>query len=193
MTTSNSTVSTGRRVFGGLAALGALGVFASRATAQAAAPAPDGRRGPSPGNMLKHAEQRIDRMVKAVGGSPEQKDKLLVLAKNAMTDMKPLREQLHKARQAGMALLSAASIDRGGIERLRGEQMGAMDALSKRMLAHMADAAEVFTPEQRGKLSAMAKDRMEKNERGGGRWGRHGGGHGGDHGGGMGGGWFGRG
>jgi periplasmic protein CpxP/Spy len=189
MTTSNSTVSTGRRVFGGLAALGALGVFASRASAQTAASAADGRRGPNPEDMLKHAERRIDHMVKAVDGTPAQKDKLLALAKNAMADMKPLREQLHKARQAGMAMLSAASIDRSAIERLRGEQMGAMDALSKRMVAHMADAAEVFTPEQRGKLSSMAKERMEK----GGRWGRHGGGRGGDHGGGMGGGWFGRG
>ena len=186
MTAADTKLSTGRRVFGRLAALGALGLFASRASAQTAAPAPDGHRGLSPENMRKHAERRIDRMVKAAGGSPEQKDKLMALAKSAMADMKPLREQLHKARQAGMALLSAASIDRAGIERLRAEQMGAMDAISKRMVAHMADAAEVFSPEQRSKLSAMAKERMEK----GGRWGGR---HGDAHGSGMGGGWFGRG
>ena len=190
MTLSTQTISTGRRVFGGLAALGALGALASRVSAQSPAPAAGGRPGPNPEDMLKHAERRIDHMVKAVGGTAEQKDKLLALAKNAMTEMKPLREQVRTARMKGMALLSAASIDRAGIERLRTEQMGAMDAVSKRMVAHMADAAEVFTPEQRAKLSTMAKERMEK----GGRWGgRHGGGHEGGHGGGMGGGWFGRG
>ena len=190
MTTANTKLSTGRRVFGGLAALGALSVLASRASAQTAAPAPDGRRSPNPEDMLKHAERRIDHMVKAVGGSPEQKDKLMALAKSAMAEMRPLREQVQKARQAGMAMLSAANIDRTGIERLRGEQMGAMDAISKRMVAHMADAAEVFSPEQRGKLAAMAKERMGKGGHGGGRWGGR---HGGEHGGGMHGGWFGRG
>jgi Spy/CpxP family protein refolding chaperone len=189
MTTFHPTPSTSRRWFGSLAALGALGMVASRAGAQTSAPEAHAHKGHNPGDMLKHAERRIDHMVKAVGGSPEQKDKLMALAKNAMADLKPLREQVQKARQAGMAMLSAANIDRTGIERLRGEQMGAMDAISKRMVVHMTDAAEVFTPEQRGKLSAMAKERMEK----GGRWGRYGGGHGGDHGGGMGGGWFGRG
>ena len=190
MTTSQPTLSTGRRWFGGLAAISALGMVASRAGAQTPAPVAEAHKGHNPGDMLKHAERRIDRMVKAVGGSPEQKDKLMALAKNAMADMKPLSEQVHKARQAGMAMLSAANIDRPSIERLRGEQMGAMDAISKRMVAHMTDAAEVFSPEQRGKLAAMAKERMGKDGHGGGHWGGR---HGGDHGGGMGGGWFGRG
>lgn len=193
MTTSKPTLYSGRRLFGGLAAIGALGLMASRAGAQMHGHADATNKGHHSGDMLKHAEHRIDRMVKAVGGSPEQKDKLMALAKNAMADVKPLREQMHKARQAGMAMLSAANIDRTGIERLRSEQMGAMDAISKRMVAHMTDAAEVFSPEQRGKLAAMAKERMGKDGHGGGRFGgRHGGDHGGGMGG-MGGGWFGRG
>jgi periplasmic protein CpxP/Spy len=39
--------------------------------------------------------------------------------------------------------------------------MQAADALSRRMLQAMADAAEVLTPEQRAKVAERIKQRME--------------------------------
>jgi hypothetical protein len=72
-------------------------------------------------------------------------------------------------------VFSAASIDRNALEQLRSEQMRLAESISRRMLAQMADAAEVLTPAQRTKLAERMKSHAE-----GGRWGR-----GGHHGGGW--------
>jgi periplasmic protein CpxP/Spy len=163
-----------RRAFKALAAAATLG-FLGKALAQ-------GTPTPGRGDPAAMAERRVDHLIKLVNGTPEQKTKLLALAQAAMADMKPLREQLMAVRKRGMELLSAASIDRSAIDKLRGEQIQLADGLSRRMSAHMMDAAEVLTPVQRTQVAEKMKSRGE----GRGGWGGHRGGHGG----GMGGGWF---
>jgi periplasmic protein CpxP/Spy len=173
--TSTQATSGKRRTFHAIAAVATLG-FLGKAVAQGM-PGMPGRGDPS-----GMAERRVDHLIKLVNGTPEQKTKLLALAQAAMADMKPLREQLMAARKRGMELLAAASIDRGAIDKLRGEQIQLMDGISRRMSAHMMDAAEVLTPAQR----TIAADKMKQRSASGeGRGGHHGG-----HGGGMGGGWF---
>ena len=102
------------------------------------------------------ADERIERMVKhfavEVNATPEQTAKLTQIAKAAGKDLRPLREKARDARKRGMELLSAPTLDRAAIERLRAEQMQAADAVSKRMSLAFADAAEVLTPEQRAAL-----------------------------------------
>jgi periplasmic protein CpxP/Spy len=172
-----------RRWFTSLAAMGGLAVLASSVQAQTPPPA-DGRgpHGHSPEDMAKGLGRRIDHLIKAIDGTPEQKDKLLKLAQTAMTEMQPLREQHMAARKKGLVLLAAPSIDRAALEQLRSQQISLADTMSKRMLQHMADAAEVLTPAQRSKLA----ERMQKRGEGRGRWG-HRGGHEGGMGGFMGG------
>jgi periplasmic protein CpxP/Spy len=161
-TSSNSK----RNVFKAFAAVAALG-FVGKAAAHGM---------PGRGDPAAMAERRVDHLIKIVNGSPEQKTKLLALAQAAMADMKPMREQLMAARKRGMDLLSAASIDRGAIEKLRSESTQLMDGISRRMSTHMMDAAEVLTPAQR---SIVAEKMKQRGERGG---------HRGMHG--HGGGWF---
>ena len=172
-----------RRTFHAIAAVAALGFF-GKASAQAL-PGRDGSVGRAghggQGDGAAMAERRVDQLIKIVGGTPEQKTKLLQLAQAAMLDMKPMREQMMAARKRGMELLAAASIDRGAIDKLRAEQIQLMDSMSRRMSAHMMDAAEVLTPAQRITLAEKMKQR---GERGGGHRGGHGGG------GGVFGGWF---
>lgn len=163
-----------RRVFQAFAAVAALGVLG-----KAAAQGMPGRGG-DPAAMI---ERRIDGLIKMINGTPEQKAKLVALAQAAMADVKPMREQMRAARRKGMELLSAASIDRPQIEKLRSEQVQLMDALSRRMSQQMADAAEVLTPAQRSQLAQKMAERMKAH--GEGRGGHHGGGHGGGFGG-----WF---
>jgi periplasmic protein CpxP/Spy len=164
MSDSSANPSNKRRAFKAIAAVATLG-FLGKAVAQGM---------PGRGDPAAMAERRVDHLIKLVNGTPEQRTKLLALAQAAMADMKPLREQLSGARKRGMELLAAASIDRGAIDKLRGEQIQLMDGISRRMSAHMMDAAEVLTPAQR----VIVADKMKQRGEGRGSHG-HGGGHGG--------------
>lgn len=180
-----------RRVVQAFLAASALS-FAGLAAAQSPSGPPPGPQsgrggqhmgGPGMGGHgMEHMSERgIERMAKEIDATPEQKAKLTQLAQNAQKDMQPLRQQLQASRQKGMELLAAPTVDRAALEKLRAEQTQLMDTLSKRMLTHMADAAEVLTPAQRAKLAEKMKSRGEH----GGRGRMHGGpgGHGGMHGG----------
>lgn len=179
-TTIAPTSAATRRWFTSLAAFGGLAALAARATAQTAPAGPPHGRGPglppTPEQMAQAIDQRISRLIKAVDGTPEQKDRLVKLAQAAMADMQPLRAQRMAGRKKGMDLLAASSIDRNALERLRQEQSSLADSMSKRTVQHMADTAEVLTPAQRAKLA----ERMQQR-------GAHGHGYGGGMG--FGGGW----
>lgn len=186
MHTSQSVPGTSRRWFTSLAAVGALATLVASATAQTSPGALAQGRGPgqppTPEQMAQAIDQRISRLIKAVDGTPEQKDRLVKLAQAAMTDMQPMRAQHMAARKKGMDLLAGSAIDRNALERLRQEQITLADAMSRRTVQHMADAAEVLTPTQRSKLA-------ERMREGGGAHGHRGGPGGGGWGAGMGFGW----
>lgn len=166
----------------GLAALSSLVMFtvAGQAQAQPGGPGmmggPGGHSdqgmrhrhgGPRMGgaDMEKFAERRIEYIIKEVGGTPEQKDKLLAIAKATAADMKPLREAHMQSRQKALGLLAAPTIDRAALEQLRAAEIQSADAMSKRMTQSMIDSAEVLRPEQRAKLAESMKKRMEGRQR----------------------------
>ncbi len=153
-----------RRWFAGLAALGgagALGLLGAKAQAQGW-----GRHGRSPEDMARRMDRRIARLVDFVGGTPQQRERLVAIATAALTELRPLREQARAARRRGMDLLAAPTIDRPALEQLRMAQMQAGEAASRRLVQAMADAAEVLTPEQRAKAAERMKRRMDRRGRG---------------------------
>jgi Spy/CpxP family protein refolding chaperone len=105
------------------------------------------------------AEERADRMIRhisvEVDATAEQQEKLRGIVKKAVNDMVPMREKMFAARQQARDLLFGQSVDREAIEKLRTEQIGTVDALSKRFTQALADAAEVLSPEQRRKLEGL--------------------------------------
>jgi periplasmic protein CpxP/Spy len=149
---------TRRRWFAGLAALGGLGLFGA-----GAASAQPWRHGRSldPEEMARRLDGRIGRMIGDVGGTPEQKERIVAIAKAALAELRPMREQMRQARRQGLELLAAPVIDRRALEQLRTAQVQSADALSRRMMQAMADAAEVLTPEQRAKVAERMKRRMD--------------------------------
>jgi Spy/CpxP family protein refolding chaperone len=56
-----------------------------------------------PAQVEKMIEMRVDRMARAVKATPEQKAKLIEIAKTAQTDIKPLRDQIHTRMERAVA------------------------------------------------------------------------------------------
>ncbi|WP_111422899.1 Spy/CpxP family protein refolding chaperone [Rhodoplanes roseus] len=106
------------------------------------------------------AEQRADRMVRHLAveldATNEQQEKLRAIVKSALKDVLPMREKLRTARGQAHDLLTAQTVDRAAIEKLRADQIALADQASKRIAQALGDAADVLTPEQRRKLD----DRM---------------------------------
>jgi protein CpxP len=102
-------------------------------------------------------DDRIDRMTKHMAieldATPDQQMKIAGIAKAAVADLRPLRDQVEAARARGLALLTAPTIDRTAIERLRAEQVGLAETASKRIAQALADASDVLSPEQRQKVA----------------------------------------
>lgn len=153
---------TRRRWFAGLAALGGLGLLGAQAQAHGW-----GRRGGrDPEEMARRLDWRIGRLVDGVGGTQQQKDRLVAIATAALAELRPLREQMRESRRQGLNLLATPVIDRVALERLRMAQLQLSDARSRRMLQAMTDAADVLTPEQRVKLAERLKQRMDRRRHG---------------------------
>jgi protein CpxP len=147
-----------RRWFAGLAALGGLGLAAAQIPAHGW-----GRRGAlDPEERARRLDYRIGRLVKDVGGTPDQKNRLVAIATAALADLRPLREQARQARQRSLELLAAPVIDRAALEQQRLLQLQAADGRSRRIVQAMADSAEVLTPEQRVKAAEHMKSRMQR-------------------------------
>ena len=76
-----------------------------------AQPAAHGRMDPA--RMDKMVEMRVERMAKEVNATPEQKAKLLAIAKTAQTDIKPMHDQIRARMEKAMADIAARQ---GGID-----------------------------------------------------------------------------
>jgi protein CpxP len=101
-------------------------------------------------------DDRIDRMTRHMAieldATADQQVKIANIAKAAVADLRPLHEKAHAARAQAVALLTAPTIDRSAIERLRAEKIGLAETASKRIAQALADAADVLSPEQRRKV-----------------------------------------
>lgn len=125
------------------------------------------------GAIEAFVETRADRIIRhlaiEIDATAEQQDKLRAIMRGAVQDVLPVREKVLAARAAARELLTQQTVDRAAIEKLRSDQIAIHDAASKRLVQAVADAAEVLTPEQRRKLSAMLPPRG--GAWGGGPWG----------------------
>ena len=102
-------------------------------------------------------DDRIDRMTKHMAieldATADQQARIANIAKAAVGDLRTLREKALATRSQAVTLLTAPTIDRTAIERLRAEQIGLAETASKRIAQALSDAAEVLNPEQRRKVA----------------------------------------
>jgi Spy/CpxP family protein refolding chaperone len=143
------------------AALAGLSGLAWKATAHG------NRGGPiDPARLDEHLDRMLKHLYVEIDATEAQRQKLEPIIKQAAKELMPLRQKVREARRQGMALLTAPSIDRGAIERLRVEQIAAADDASKRFVRALADVADVLTPEQRKTVAARVEHRRGRH-----RWG----------------------
>jgi Spy/CpxP family protein refolding chaperone len=83
--------------------------------------------------------------------SEEQRARIAEIASAAHTELGALRDAHRAHRAAFVAAVVAA--DRAALEQLRREELAALEPASQRLVAALADAAEVLTPEQRRALA----------------------------------------
>lgn len=122
------------------------------------------RDGGDPARAAQHIERMIERRVP--DATADQKARLAAIAKAAMADVKPLKARSQAARAESTRLLTQPMIDRAALERVRADQVGIHDAISRRMSQAWADAAEVLTPAQRAKIAErMAERRAHMRKR----------------------------
>lgn len=134
-----------------------------------------GRHFGGPGGMLAsmsdaEIEAQIGRMVKHVAieidATPEQAEKITALIAAVARDMKPVHEDMHAAGREIRSLLTAETVDREALEKLRAERLAEADRLSRDLIDTLADVAEVLTVEQRKVLD----ERIEQFREMRGRW-----------------------
>jgi periplasmic protein CpxP/Spy len=116
-----------------------------------------GRGGPmnmDPAAMADRADRGIRHLAIEIDATPEQTEKLRTIARDLAKDMAQYRDAGPQARQEARDLLTRATLTRDDIEKFRAEQVGKIDAATKRIAQALGDAAEVLTPEQRQKLAA---------------------------------------
>jgi Spy/CpxP family protein refolding chaperone len=158
---------------------GILGAFATTSFSQGFGPpfhmtvrGPMGFGGPlTTEQLVDRADRAVRHVAIELDATPEQQQKLEAIAKSAVTDLAPLRDKVRATHQKVRELLTASSVDRAAIEKLRAEQVATMDGVSKRLAQAVGDAAEVLTPDQRRKLGDMLPPLGEPGRGGpGGYW-----------------------
>ncbi len=102
-------------------------------------------------------EKRVDRFVKHVAieieATEEQTTKITTLLTSVAKNMRPVRLEFKEAGEQMKILLTAETVDRTAMEKVRAERVAKVDSLSKELMTAMADAAEVLTVEQRKVLA----------------------------------------
>ena len=112
-----------------------------------------------PGGMHGQPMAHLTKMLDAVGASPEQKSKIEGILHAGFAPMGGMHAEMEHTHAALHAIFAAPTIDRTALEQLRAAEVAKLDQSSRTMVAAMADAAEVLTPEQRAKLAAMIAER----------------------------------
>jgi Spy/CpxP family protein refolding chaperone len=108
----------------------------------------------------------LERSLDEVGASEAQRVQVLEIAERTGAELEALHPDRQALREELTTQLSAPIIDREALEQLRSEHLAAIESASQLLVAALADAADVLTPEQRVQLAERHRERWE-------RFGRH--------------------
>lgn len=98
-------------------------------------------------------EDRIERIVKHVAieidATPEQQEKVIALVAATAKDLKPVHARMRAAGKEIHKLLTATTVDRAALEKLRAARLADAEKVSKDLIDTVADVADLLSVEQR--------------------------------------------
>jgi protein CpxP len=136
---------------------GGLTVSGLSAAAQEAGQTGGGMHGMMMGGDHMQAMAHINAALDAVGATDDQKARIKTILHDGLGSLMTVHHEMGDTHEALIGLLSAPTIDRDALERLRVETMAKFDRASRTLVQALADAAEVLRPEQRAKLADMMR------------------------------------
>ncbi len=113
----------------------------------------------------RFVEWKIDGMLDEVDATDEQREQVRAITTAALADMEEFRDFKREGRQALVEALTQETVDREALEALRQNKLATADRASQRLLAALADAAEVLTPAQRQELAAELESHWRHHHR----------------------------
>src|SRR5204862_81180 len=105
-----------------------------------------------------HAEFFIGFALHRLDATTDQEQRVQKIVDGAIEDLFPVVERHRSDREQLRTLLSGPSIDRTAIEKIRVEEVGLVDTMSRTIASSLADAAEVLNADQRKELA----ERLER-------------------------------
>jgi Spy/CpxP family protein refolding chaperone len=109
-----------------------------------------------PGVMRERADYMVERTLSRIDATPEQREQVKSIVRGAIDDLFQLRKQHDANRKEMVAALTQPEVDRNELDRIRSAEVALVDQGSKRIVAALADSAQILDPEQRAELAEMA-------------------------------------
>jgi Spy/CpxP family protein refolding chaperone len=152
-----------RRLIPGVLGAGLAVLLGTGAWAAATARGPGGWHGRGHAEHAReHFRAMLERALDEIGASETQRAQILEIAERTGAELEALHPDRRALREELTARLSAPSIDREALERLRSEHLASIESASQVLVAALADAADVLTPEQRVQLAELHRGRWER-------------------------------
>jgi periplasmic protein CpxP/Spy len=114
--------------------------------------------GGSPEQHKAFMQKRLDRMLDAVNATDSQRTAIKSIFERAFTELQPIHQSHQRLHEDIVKALTADTVDRTAVEKLRIQATALMDRASQSITKALADAAEVLTPEQRRAAAKLIQE-----------------------------------
>jgi len=108
-----------------------------------------------PAVMQERASFMADWVLKRVNATDEQSAQVKATLQATINDLLELRNQHYANRDAMRTALTKPTIDRAELERIRSAEMQLANTASTKLIASIADMADVLDPQQRQAIADM--------------------------------------
>ena len=114
--------------------------------------------GGSPEQHKAFMEKRVDRMLDNVKATDSQRTAIKAIFERTFTELQPIHQSHQQLHEDMVKALTATTIDRTAIEKLRTQATALIEQGSQVVSKALADAAEVLTPAQRSTLAKFIEE-----------------------------------